>query len=894
MLTVVAAIALATSGDSLVEGFRSVPAEARMRMYWRVFGPAWTSPEIDRELDQIKAVGVGGVTVYFMYPVALDDPSQGIKNLKFGSPEFLDSFRYAAEGAKRRGLRFGVNGSTGWPFGGSTVAVEDSAQHIREVYAPRHSDLSKTDPGKDESLVAVFRNGQPIDPNHLSGSGETRAYIAGPTKMQVKRPSYGSEGLVVNHYDRRALDRYLAAVVDPMLKAGHGIVENLGCDSLEVYGSNWTSDLPDVFRKRRGYDLTQHLPELFDKESDLGKSIRFDFWRTLGELTEERFTKPLGEWCASRHVDLEMEPYGTPPNPMTSSRYIQTPTGEHYEWKGFSVQRYVASAAHQAGRRIVSSEAWTWSGLPNRLADSLSDLKLVSDMTFLSGSNDLTAVDFPYSPHSAGSPGWTPYYGPFMGPGNSQWPMFPKLVDYCNRCQWMLRQGEPVRKVAVYLPVEDSFRNGPTDQMTLDFYVRDRLVTGKATSEFGLQNALKHQSDLVHGLISSGYDFDGIDFWSIDRVASVNGATLSVGPARYSAIILPHLESIDLEAMRKVAAFCRAGGTVIATQRIPTRTPGVADGTPELVKLDIELFGAIPKAGDIRSVGAGVAELVVSDADVPEVLSHRLLPSVRYVARPSTVGFQHRHFGGRDIFFFSNVGPDWAHLDMSLDCAGKSFEKWDPMTGEMEGLPEGPSVHLDLPSRGSAFVVCGKGGRPANPVPAPISLIACQSAPGPWSLSFDGPDAPSPVSKISLGSWTALPGAKFFSGLGTYKTTVPSAGADGGRVFMELGDVREAARVKVNGVDCGISIVPPFEFDITKAFQAGDNQIEIIVANLPVNRFIGLPRPDLGHLRKIYGNRFPAPEEHDLMKGVPAPSGLLGPVSIRIEHRGAKPGTRNP
>jgi hypothetical protein len=58
--------------------------------------------------------------------------------------------------------------------------------------------------------------------------------------------------------------------------------------------------------------------------------------------------------------------------------------------------------------------------------------------------------------------------------------------------------------------------------------------------------------------------------------------------------------------------------------------------------------------------------------------------------------------------------------------------------------------------------------------------------------------------------------------------------------------------------------------------------IEITVANLPVNRFIGLPKVDLGPLRKIYGNRFQYPEEYDLMQGVPAPSGLTGPVRIRV------------
>jgi len=866
--------------DPVAEGFRDVPNDARMRMYWRVFGPAWTPQEMDWELDQLKAAGVGGVTVYFMYPVALDDSAKGIKNLKFGSPEFLDSFRYAAEAAKKRGLRFGVNGSTGWPFGGPEVSVADSAQRIREVHAPRHSDLSKADPGPDESVVEVFRNGLPIDLGHLSGNGDTLVYIAGPTRMAVKRPSYGGEGLVLNHYDTGALDRYLKNVIEPELNAAPGLVDNLGCDSLEVYGSNWTADLPQVFQKRRGYDLLVHLPELFDPKSESGKAVRFDFWRTLAELTEERFTKPLGDWCAAHRINLEMEPYGTPPNPMTAARSIQTPTGEHYEWKGFSVQKYVASMAHQAGKPVVSAEAWTWAGLPNRLADSLSDLKLVSDMTFLSGANDLTAVDFPYSPRSAGSPGWTPYYGPFMDPGNCQWPMFPKLVDYCNRCQWLLRQGEPVRKVAVYLPVEDSFRDGPTDGMTLDFYVRDKLVTGKATSEFGLQNGLKHQSDLVHGLISAGYDYDGIDFWSIDRVAAVRDGLLAVGPARYQAIILPHLDTMDEVALRKILDFCRSGGTVIATRHLPAGVPGLIDKPGELKEMLTELFGPDPAIAIPHLVGAGRAILVEDDRDAAPALAAYVHPSVQYLNRPETVGFQHRRLPDRDIFFFANVGPDPVHLVVSLDTHALDSEVWDALSGEIRSVPQG-SLALDIPARGSEFVVCGKPTPGAAAIEQP-AITETLEIKGPWSIRFDGPDAPSPIGSAGLGSWTDLPAAKFFSGLGIYSTTFAWK-ATAGRVFLELGDVREAASVKVNGIDCGTTIVPPFGVEVTKALKAGANTIEVTVANLPVNRFIGLPRPDLGPLRQVYGNRFQSPEEHDLMKGVPAPSGLLGPVSLRIQ-----------
>ena len=887
MITFLAALCLNIPGspppmDNVADGFRKVPVESKMRMYWRIFGPAWTAPEIDHELDQMKSAGIGGLTAYFMYPFALDDPANGIKNLKFGSPEFLDSLRYATAAAKRRNLSFGLNGSTGWPFGGPTVSVEDSVQMVRQIPWPAKKELSSLNLKSDETVVAVFQEGKRISIAQRASSVDAKVFVSGPTRMQVKRAAFGSEGLVVNHYDRAALEHYLAQVVEPMLLASDGIIENLGCDSLEVYRGNWTNDLPKEFQLRKGYDLVDHFPELFDEKSEMGKQVRFDFWQVLAELTEERFTKPLGEWCGQHKLKLEMEPYGTPPNPMTSSRYIQTPTGEHYEWKGFSVQKYVASAAHQAGKNIVSSEAWTWAGLPNRMADSLSDLKLVTDMTFLSGSNDLMAVDFPYSPRSAGSPGWIPYYGPFMGPGNSQWPMFPALSSYINRCQWMLRQGAPVRDVLVYLPVEDSFREGPTEQMTLDFYVRDRLVTGKATSEFGLANGLKHQSDLIHGLISTGLDYDGVDFWSIDRVGRVEGSAMRVGSARYRAIVLPNLSTIDVGALEKIVEFCRLGGTVVASRNLPTTIPGFKDRTGKVASLTTELFGSSPRSGVARSVGSGVAIWVSEDADVATAVASRIRPSVIYSGKPTTLGFQHRKGNGRDIFFFSNVGAKKEAWDVELNVLSKHLEQWNPLTGEMFTLPDGSRIHLELPPRGSIFIVAGLATPNIPRPPHGFSAFTRTQVGTEWTLSFDGPDAPKSVKFPRIVPWSLLPASQFFSGVGHYKTEhkVYFAGA---RYILELGDVREAATVTVNGVNCGTVIVAPFDVDITNAIKNGTNTIDIAVANLPVNRFIGLPKVDLEPLRKVYGNRFQYPEEYDIMKGVPAPSGLMGPVNLRME-----------
>jgi hypothetical protein len=76
----------APAGDPIATGFINVPPNARVRMYWRIFGPAWTKPEIDHQLQLLKDAGVGGLMAYFMYAVEVDDPQRGIVNQRFGLP----------------------------------------------------------------------------------------------------------------------------------------------------------------------------------------------------------------------------------------------------------------------------------------------------------------------------------------------------------------------------------------------------------------------------------------------------------------------------------------------------------------------------------------------------------------------------------------------------------------------------------------------------------------------------------------------------------------------------------------------------------------------------------------------------------------------------------------
>ncbi|HEY5915358.1 MAG TPA: glycosyl hydrolase [Verrucomicrobiae bacterium] len=124
-------------------------------------------------------------------------------------------------------------------------------------------------------------------------------------------------------------------------------------------------------------------------------------------------------------------------------------------------------------------------------------------------------------------------------------------------------------------------------------------------------------------------------------------------------------------------------------------------------------------------------------------------------------------------------------------------------------------------------------------LPEPLELR------GPWDVRFQpGRGAPEHVVLEQLTDWARHEneGVKYFSGTATYTKsfTVPAASirADE-RQFLDLGSVAVMADVRLNGKDLGILWKGPYRVEITGAIRPGENQIEIKVVNLWINRMIG-------------------------------------------------------
>ncbi len=688
---------------------------------------------------------------------------------------------------------------------------------------------------------------------------------------RVSTSSQGWEGYAIDPFDAGAFRRYWDAVVEPLIAdagphAGKAL-KYLHTDSWEVEVANWTPTLREEFRQRRGYDLLPWLPVITGRILDSrDESNRFlnDFRKTFGDLAIDNHYRLFREGAHKHGMLIHPESGGPHAVPIDAQRCLgfnDAPMSEFWAWswqhrKGDANRFFVkqpASAAHTYGRKLVLAEGFTTIG-PHWQERLWDNLKPSFDKALAEGMNLLVWHAFVCSPESEGMPGQQYFAGTHLNPNVTWWARSAPFFDYINRCHFMLQQGLFVADVAYYY--------------------------GDHVPNF---TQLK-SSDPAK--IRPGYDYDVVtEEVILTRMTVRDGRLVLPDGMSYRVLVLPDLGTLSSAVLRKLKELVTAGATVIGER--PTSSGTLTDFPvvdADFQRLAAELWSPASSFKG-RVISGKTARDVLSDDGVP--------PDFEFAARGASdaatdVDWIHRRDGDAEIYFVANRST----LPVALDCifrvAGRAPELWNAVTGERrfassyEQRGGRTSVPLEFAPCGSWFVVFREPAakHPATDESNIPKITPLAELTGPWIVRFDPKwGGPKSAQFESLVNWTTRPepGIKFYSGTATYTKTFDwkaESGNESADVWINLGEVRELAEVRVNGKPCGIVWTPPFRVNITAALRSGANTLEIDVVNFWPNRIIGdaaLPAEQ----RRTRTNVRTLTKETALM-----PSGLLGPVRL--------------
>lgn len=877
-------------------------------------GNALDKGDISRQLEAFAKAGIGGVEISPIYGVEGDE-AQFIEHL---SAEWVAMLEHTIQEANRLGMQVDMIQGTGWPFGGPQVEPKFAASKLMvETYALHEGEILNEiiQPSEEiqrpaatlESLIGFNEQEEMLDLtdqvnedgrlNWKAEKGKWKLYaiFCGKTRQKVKRSAHGGAGWVMDHLSRQALDAYIAPY-EKSLKNLNGSLRTIFNDSYEVGGADWTPGFLDAFYQKRGYRLEPLLPYLLSQEhNDTVARIKSDYRETVSELVSESFLQPWTDWAHKQGWKTRNQAHGSPGNLLDLYAISDFPECESFNSSAFDIPglrrdssdiqfedpdpvmlKFASSAAHVMGRPLTSAESLTWLGDHFRVA--LSQCKPEIEQLFLSGVNHAFFHGTTYSPTAADWPGWKFYASVNFAPQNTIWQDAPAFFEYIARCQSVLQAGQPDNEVLVYWPIYDIWDDTESASLFQQLKIHD-------ISEW-LQPTPFYQT--VRELMAAGYSVDFISDQQLNE-ATVSGSTIKLPGATYQTLVVPPADRMPHPTLNRLLGLAEAGAQLVFSA-LPKDVPGWYQREERRAALD-SLKAPIEenmKMDDSRYMSWGKGQLFIKK-DLIELLDELVITEDKLT--DFGLKFIRRSLADGKYYYIVNHSSkavnDW--IPMASETASAIL--LDPQHGQsgiaqIEELKDETKVRLQL-QPGEAIIVRTFSKAPSLSLEA-WPYIESRDSPialsNNWEITFlqGGPSLPSPHTIEKLGSWTEWKeDAEDFSGTASYKTNFEHPGTEAEDYLLQLGSVRESARIIVNGEEAGTCWSIPFQLRIGKYLKKGNNTLEIEVTNLGANRIRYLDQQKIPW-KKFQGINIVhvSYQPFDASAWEPMPSGLLGPVQI--------------
>ena len=846
---------------------------------------------IVQDLDRLSANGIFVINV---------SPGAGVP--LYLTPEHMDQMKFVVQEAGKRGMKIWLQDESDYPsgFAGGKISQQYPQLGMQgivadiQVRAQAGQTLTMPVPSDTLGIVALETGYQDhqlrgVIPIPLPSNGQLKwtvpkegttpnepmlawdvvfvrhVYVSAPTRnFNREDGTRAKDGFysLIDYLDVEATRAFLKITHETYRQAiggefGKTVLGFFGDEpdfGWYIAGAPWTPKLLEEFQSRKGYDLRPYIPMFFagkwiqpaghiapraipalptPEMTDEVQRAKADYWDVWTGMIKDTFFGEQADWCARYNLEYLVhlaqeqdlsDSYSRQGDYFRNMRKVGVPGIDNLNqllpgtvhtpdgtWHiNNNFPKLASSAAHLFGRPKVWSEDGGELGV---------DGKYQLDYQLVRGINAMQ-LRVPVRAGSGGGDAAVP-------------PQAPMLAWYTNRAGYLAAIGRPAAQVGLYHP-------------TNSMWMGDEEADPSAT-KLGWQ-LLEHQ-----------VDWDYFDEQSLSSVATIaDGGFKNLSGQVYRAIVVPSTTVITRTGLERFQAFVKAGGKLIFVGKTPTL---VVDKTflnaPRDAKPDLSFATLIEPSGDIT----------------PRVMAALPKPDVKLDAEFQRLTYMHRGWRDAEMYFFFNESDKAESRTATVAGRGQA-QVWDLSTGEIHAMAaavaENDSVRFPLvlgPYEAKLVVVGPLPSGVATPEPSLASGSTLAELGGDWILDLNGKRMTTP-----LKSWEDL-GTTSFSGPATYRKQFTATAPAGKRVFLEIADVRDYAKIKLNGKDFEGHAWQPYRWDITSALKTGSNDLEIQVNAAPAGRAGPAGRgPAVVYGASGGGGRRPG--------GTPPVSGLLGPVRL--------------
>jgi hypothetical protein len=721
------------------------------------------------QIDQFKAMGMGG---FFMHS------RTGLQTEYLGK-EWFELINTCADYAGSLGMEAWIYDEDRWPSGSAgglaTLDPQFRLRSLRLRLVPPGALLWETVPDEAwvfEGLLGMApesespetshatkqgrqgRQGEPLDVSscrrllrgELPGAGlhslvfttettRSHTFYNGNTYLDTLQKRATEEFLRVTHerYRENCGDRLGSSIRGVFTDEPHrGMVMCRRVETRPLEDPEWTTPytkgLFEAFKTRFGYDLADHLPELFLwRDGRKISPVKWHYMELLQQLFLENWAHPVLHWCREQgllltghvlHEDsltAQAVPCGSV---MRYYEYLDVPGVDvlGLENRNFCIVKQLASAARQLGKPWMLSELYGCTGWQLDFAghkeiglwQALYGINVrCHHLSWYSMAGEAKR-DYPASIFFQS--GWYRHYS--------------QVEDFFSRLHVALHSGKPICQLLVLHPVESFWAQ-----------IHVGWATWMQCDATHLQKSEDDFQQLFQWLAGSGFDFDYGDeeflatLGRVERNAS-GSPQLRIGRASYQAVLVSGLQTIRSTSLQLLQRFAEAGGPVLFAGDPPSHVDALASPAP-------------------TQLAARMRQIPLQRAPLLSAISNCLSVPYRVVSSlPSgtdDLRCQLRHDATGYVLAIVNTSPTqtYPRVDVHFRLPGH-VQEWDCNSGERFHQPSTPdldgiawSTHVE-PLGERIFVIVPEWvPLPTRPSSGPTQELVLE---GPFSYQLSEPN----------------------------------------------------------------------------------------------------------------------------------------------------------